>query len=305
MVTTVAPSRACRLPTSRARCSTTSKLLATPELVARTWAAAKREGRRDYGAGGHDPARRLRHGLERAVPRRAGADRPAPGRAGRHAGGHAGGADEDRGAGEPGRRVAAAGRKEGGMIQSAETRLDGTTLVVRIPMRFQREGPEAHRRADGSAIAPTTKPQPDSTLVKALARAWRWQKLLDDGVYASVSEIGDAESISKSYVTGSYGWLVGAGYHRGDPRRQDGSGYDAGEAGAAAAGELGGAAPARTRRIYALNCICGVRHVPASMVFEADAFQFHRLFAARGPAVWRARSAQRPSTEGTPCWPSL
>ena len=37
-------------------------------------------------------------------------------------------------------RATAAGRKDGGMIQSAETRLDGTTLVVRIPMRFQRRG---------------------------------------------------------------------------------------------------------------------------------------------------------------------
>jgi hypothetical protein len=44
----------------------------------------------------------------------------------------------------------------------------------------------------------SSKPQPDGTLVKALARAWRWQKLLDEGVCASVSEIGDAENISKS-----------------------------------------------------------------------------------------------------------
>ena len=48
---------------------------------------------------------------------------------------------------------------------------------------------------------PTSKPQPDGTLVKALARAWRWQRMLDDGVCASVSEIGDAENISKSYVS--------------------------------------------------------------------------------------------------------
>jgi hypothetical protein len=54
-----------------------------------------------------------------------------------------------------------------------------------------------------SDIAPTTKPQPDGTLVKALAlaRAWRWQGMLDEGVYATVSEIGDAENISKSYVS--------------------------------------------------------------------------------------------------------
>ena len=54
---------------------------------------------------------------------------------------------------------------------------------------------------DGSEIVPTSKPQPDGTLVKALARAWRWQRLLDGGVYASVSDIGNAENISKSYVS--------------------------------------------------------------------------------------------------------
>ena len=53
----------------------------------------------------------------------------------------------------------------------------------------------------GSELAPTSKPQPDGTLVKALARAWRWQRMLNEGVYTSVSEIGDAENISKSYVS--------------------------------------------------------------------------------------------------------
>jgi hypothetical protein len=88
------------------------------------------------------------------------------------------------------------------MIQSAETRLDGTTLVVRIPMRFQRRsGRKRIVAPDGSTIVPSSKPQPYGTLVKALARAWRWQRMLDEGVYTSVSEIGDAENISKSYVS--------------------------------------------------------------------------------------------------------
>jgi hypothetical protein len=88
------------------------------------------------------------------------------------------------------------------MIQSAETRLDGTTLVVRIPMRFQRRGGRKRIVApDGSEIMPISKPQPDGTLVKALARAHRWQRMLDEGVYPSVSEIGDAENISQSYVS--------------------------------------------------------------------------------------------------------
>jgi hypothetical protein len=87
------------------------------------------------------------------------------------------------------------------MMGSTETRLDGSTLIVRIPMRFHRHGGRKRIVApDGSAIVPSLKPEPDGTLVKALARAWRWQRMLDEGVYTSVSEIGDAENISKSYV---------------------------------------------------------------------------------------------------------
>jgi hypothetical protein len=88
------------------------------------------------------------------------------------------------------------------MKKGVEARLDGSTLVVRIPMRFQRRGGRKRIVAhDGSEIAPTSKPQPDGTLVKALARAWRWQRMLDEGVYTSVSEIADSEGINRSYVS--------------------------------------------------------------------------------------------------------
>ncbi len=53
----------------------------------------------------------------------------------------------------------------------------------------------------GTPIVPTSKPQPDGTLVKALARAWRWWRQLDEGAYGSVSDIGETEGISKSYVS--------------------------------------------------------------------------------------------------------
>jgi hypothetical protein len=87
-------------------------------------------------------------------------------------------------------------------MSGVQTRLEGTTLVVRIPMRFQQRGGRKRIVSpDGSAIVPASKPRPDGTLVKALARAWRWQRMLDAGVYSSVSDIGDAENISKSYVS--------------------------------------------------------------------------------------------------------
>jgi hypothetical protein len=44
------------------------------------------------------------------------------------------------------------------------------------------------------------KPQPDGTLVKALARAWRWQRVLEDCEYGTLTELSAAERISRSYI---------------------------------------------------------------------------------------------------------
>jgi hypothetical protein len=88
------------------------------------------------------------------------------------------------------------------MTQSFETRLDGSTLVVRIPMRFQRRGGRKRIVApDGSDITPATKPQPDGALVKALGRARRWQRLLEEGRFGSVRELADAEQVGLSYIS--------------------------------------------------------------------------------------------------------
>jgi hypothetical protein len=53
---------------------------------------------------------------------------------------------------------------------------------------------------DGSKIVPTSKPQPDRTLIKVLARAHRWQRVLESGEYGMLAELADAERISRSYV---------------------------------------------------------------------------------------------------------
>ena len=40
----------------------------------------------------------------------------------------------------------------------------------------------------------------DPSLLKALGRAFRWKRLLDDGTYASVSDIARAEKIDRGYA---------------------------------------------------------------------------------------------------------
>jgi hypothetical protein len=41
----------------------------------------------------------------------------------------------------------------------------------------------------------------DNAMVKALARAFRWRKLLESGAYGTVEELATAEKISASYVS--------------------------------------------------------------------------------------------------------
>ena len=41
----------------------------------------------------------------------------------------------------------------------------------------------------------------DTTLVKALARAFRWRRIMEAGRYATINELAAAEEINSSYVS--------------------------------------------------------------------------------------------------------
>ena len=51
----------------------------------------------------------------------------------------------------------------------------------------------------GDAWAPA-KPRPDETLIRALARAHRWKRLLEGGTYRSAAELAEAEKVTRSFV---------------------------------------------------------------------------------------------------------
>jgi len=86
----------------------------------------------------------------------------------------------------------------------AEVRIseDGRTLTVRVPISLRRRG---GRKLviipDGSSPWAPPRVRVDSALVKALARAFRWRKLLESGVYGTIDEIAAAENINDSYVS--------------------------------------------------------------------------------------------------------
>jgi len=71
------------------------------------------------------------------------------------------------------------------------------TLTLHVPFRLARRG--GRKRV----LLPPSAPQPaltDSALVKALARAFRWKRMLDQGEVATIGELAPREKIAPSYL---------------------------------------------------------------------------------------------------------
>lgn len=75
-----------------------------------------------------------------------------------------------------------------------------TTIVVPFTIR-KRGGRKLIMTPDGTPASLPTRARPDSALLKALARGFRWKKMLQEGYYQTLEEIADAENINPSYVS--------------------------------------------------------------------------------------------------------
>ena len=75
-----------------------------------------------------------------------------------------------------------------------------TTITVPFTIR-KRGGRKLILTPDGTPASPPTRSRPDGALIKALARAFRWQKMLREGDYQTLEDIADAENINPSYVS--------------------------------------------------------------------------------------------------------
>ena len=76
------------------------------------------------------------------------------------------------------------------------------TLTVRVSFDIRKRGGRKLVIAPGGAEpgAPV-RYRVDNTMIKALARGFRWRKLLETGVYGTIEEIAAAEKINSSYVS--------------------------------------------------------------------------------------------------------
>jgi hypothetical protein len=71
-------------------------------------------------------------------------------------------------------------------------------ITIQVPFRVvKRGGRKEMRLPDGTTPSSRT----DSTLVKALARGFRWKRMLDSGEFTTIGELAEREGIAPSYMT--------------------------------------------------------------------------------------------------------
>ena len=72
------------------------------------------------------------------------------------------------------------------------------TVTLHVPFRVvKRSGRKEMQLPEGAAQPRRT----DNTIVKALARAFRWKRMLELGEFATIAELAEREGIASSYMT--------------------------------------------------------------------------------------------------------
>ena len=71
-------------------------------------------------------------------------------------------------------------------------------ITIQVPFRVVKRGGRKEMRLPDSAAQPS---RTDNTLVKALARAFRWKRMLDSGEFTTMGELAEREGIAPSYMT--------------------------------------------------------------------------------------------------------
>lgn len=77
---------------------------------------------------------------------------------------------------------------------------DGRTLTVRVPLTVRKRGGRKQVVSPEGACWGQPRLRVDNTIVKAIGRAHRWKRLLENGRFASVTELAEAEKINQSYL---------------------------------------------------------------------------------------------------------
>lgn len=72
------------------------------------------------------------------------------------------------------------------------------TVMLHVPFRVVKRGGRKEMQLPAGAARPR---KPDNALIKALARAFRWKRMLESGEFATIAELAERERIAASYMT--------------------------------------------------------------------------------------------------------
>jgi hypothetical protein len=76
------------------------------------------------------------------------------------------------------------------------------TVTLHVPFRIVKRGGRKEMMLPSNTPEGAAQPRrTDSTLVKALARAFRWKRMLESGEFATIAELAEREGIAPSYMT--------------------------------------------------------------------------------------------------------
>ena len=83
-----------------------------------------------------------------------------------------------------------------------------TTVTVVVPLKIRQWGgrkaiiaPDGAPLAPGEAESGPVSTRGDPALVKALARAHRWRRMLEAGEHGTVRELAKAEKVNETYIS--------------------------------------------------------------------------------------------------------
>lgn len=71
-------------------------------------------------------------------------------------------------------------------------------ITIQVPFRVVKRGGRKEMQMPEGATQPR---RTDNTLVKALARAFRWKRMLESGEFPTIGELAEREGIAPSYMT--------------------------------------------------------------------------------------------------------
>jgi hypothetical protein len=75
---------------------------------------------------------------------------------------------------------------------------DQTTITVHVPMTFTIRGGRKTILSD--AVPAPPRPRIDNALLKALARAHRWRRMIESNEHASITELAKVDGVNQSYA---------------------------------------------------------------------------------------------------------